>query len=315
MSEPIKQSLPHVEYQNGKCRNVDLDRKSLLVRTEAVVPVGAEPRYDWIDVEYDVLCFGVGARNNTFNIPGVQENVHFLKELQDARAIRRDVIRNIEAANFEGTPEDERRRLLSFVIVGGGPTGVEFAGELYDFLTQDIRRLYPRIADKISVSLIEGRGVLSAFDQSLREYALRKLRVHNVKLLTGANVVRVNPKSLDLSDGSQVPYGLVVWSTGLAPRKIVERLDACQFLKDKWGHLVTDACLRVLRPNDASADGSSASKNPAFLPGVFAMGDCANVAGENFAATAQVAEQQGKVSGVAHAIRNGAGGGTDRFVA
>ena len=83
------------------------------------------------------MVLAAGSRANTFNTPGVvygQNNCYFLKELSHARAIRARVIECVERACFPSTSEEEKRRLLSFVIVGAGPINVEFAGELYDFL-------------------------------------------------------------------------------------------------------------------------------------------------------------------------------------
>lgn len=86
---------------------------------------------------YDKLVVGVGSKTNTHGVDGL-ENCHFLKSVEDARAIRRQVITNFERAVLPTTSDDERRKLLSFVICGGGPTGVEFAAELYDFMNEDL---------------------------------------------------------------------------------------------------------------------------------------------------------------------------------
>jgi NADH:ubiquinone reductase (non-electrogenic) len=117
---------------------------------------------------YDVLAVGVGARNNTFGIPGVTENCFFLKELPDAREIRRTILKNVEAASFPSIPVPERRRLLSFVIIGGGPTGVEFAAELHDLVVEDLLKMYPQLFPDVSITVVEGNKILGAFDQSLR---------------------------------------------------------------------------------------------------------------------------------------------------
>ena len=79
-------------------------------------------------VDYDVLVFAMGARSTTFGIAGVNKStVHFMKQLDDARRVRRHVLSNFETAAFNDVTSEQRKELLSFVIVGGGPTGVEFA--------------------------------------------------------------------------------------------------------------------------------------------------------------------------------------------
>lgn len=95
---------------------------------------------------------------NTFNTPGVEygkNNVYFLKDLAHARAIRGRILECFERASYPGVTQEERRKLLSFVIVGGGPISVEFAGELHSFVSKDVSRWYPELKDLVKVHLIE----------------------------------------------------------------------------------------------------------------------------------------------------------------
>ncbi len=82
------------------------------------------------DMKYDILVVAVGSENNTFNTPGVEEHAHFLKELIDARRIRSAISDAFESAMTPSQTVEEKKRLLHFVVVGGGPTGVEFAAEV-----------------------------------------------------------------------------------------------------------------------------------------------------------------------------------------
>jgi len=86
------------------------------------------------DMAYDVLVVAIGSENNTFNTPGVEEHAHFLKELLDARRIRSAISDAFESAMTPTQTLAERKRLLHFVVVGGGPTGVEFAAEVCLYL-------------------------------------------------------------------------------------------------------------------------------------------------------------------------------------
>jgi NADH:ubiquinone reductase (non-electrogenic) len=81
-------------------------------------------------MKYDYLVVAIGSENNTFNIPGVEEHAHFLKEILDARRIRSAISDAFESAMTPSQTDEERKRLLHFVVVGGGPTGVEFAAEV-----------------------------------------------------------------------------------------------------------------------------------------------------------------------------------------
>jgi NADH:ubiquinone reductase (non-electrogenic) len=81
-------------------------------------------------MKYDTLVLAVGSQNNTFNTPGVEKYAHFLKEIADARRIRAAISDAFESAMIPSLTDEERKRLLHFVVVGGGPTGVEFAAEV-----------------------------------------------------------------------------------------------------------------------------------------------------------------------------------------
>jgi NADH:ubiquinone reductase (non-electrogenic) len=81
-------------------------------------------------MKYDILVVAIGSENNTFNTPGVQEHAHFLKEVLDARRIRSAISDAFESAMIPTQTIEEKKRLLHFVVVGGGPTGVEFAAEV-----------------------------------------------------------------------------------------------------------------------------------------------------------------------------------------
>jgi len=180
------------------------------------------------------------------------------------------------------------------------------AAELHDLVYEDLWRMYPEAVGELTITLIEGQDILGAFDQKLREHAKRQFARQRIRLKTGAFVTRVTNSHIILSTGEQVEHGLVVWATGIAPRKFVGSLDRQRWAKDGWGHLVTDQYMRALGSDQGSdqgqgqghgSDHSGAGYGLATLPGVFAIGDCCAVQGRRLAATAQVAEQQGNYVG------------------
>lgn len=119
-------------------------------------------------IPYDYLVVNVGAANQTFGIKGVTEHACFLKEAWDAEKIRTRLMDCVETATFKGQSEEEQNRLLHMVVVGGGPTGVEYAAELHDFLTEDLANWYPEIANKIRITLVEALpNVLPMFSKQL----------------------------------------------------------------------------------------------------------------------------------------------------
>ncbi|EFJ46064.1 hypothetical protein VOLCADRAFT_63040, partial [Volvox carteri f. nagariensis] len=221
-------------------------------------------------VSYDKLAICTGSQGSTFGIPGVLEHAHFLRDVKQAEAIRQRLIENLALAGIPGRPLDEWQRLLHVVIVGGGPTGVEVAGELTDFISNELRKLYPERSRAMRVTLVEARELLGSFDASLREYAARKLIRRGVVLrkasLRGYRTVR------PVQDGTVLPYGLCIWSTGVGPTPFTLSLP---FAKTAVGRIAVD---KFMRP----------------VPHVYALGDCCANPDNPLPALAQVAEQQGR---------------------
>lgn len=228
-------------------------------------------------VAYDKLVIATGAEATTFGIQGVYENAIFLRDVKNAMEVRSKLMLNLMRCEIPGTDPEERKRLLHCVVVGGGPTGVEFSGELSDFIQRDVQRKFAHVKDAIGVTLIEANEILSTFDVRLRQYATNNLTKSGVKLKRGM-VKQVFPKKLVLSDGSEVPYGLLVWSTGVGPSQFVKELP---FEKSHGGRVGVDDNLRV----------------PAYED-IYAIGDCAGYlegTGKTpLPALAQVAEREGK---------------------
>ncbi|XP_071181038.1 uncharacterized protein [Mytilus edulis] len=248
-----------------------LDIENKKIHCESVLK--SELKYT---IDFDKLVIGVGALSNTFNVPGVQEHSFFLKEVADARRIRNRILKNFELSVQPGIEDSEANRLLHTVIVGGGPTGVEFGAELYDFVEQDISRLYKQKKHHVNVTLVESNQILASFDESLRKYAEKKIKERDRFQLVKSIVTEVKEDCVTLSNGETIPCGMVVWSGGIAPRQFVRDLD---LKKNKQGQVMTDKYLHVLGDDSKS---------------VFAIGDCADVQDMPLPCTAQVAEREGR---------------------
>ncbi|XP_056008632.1 uncharacterized protein LOC125653144 [Ostrea edulis] len=248
-----------------------VDRDNKVLHCESVLQPGLG-----YTLNYDKLVLAVGARSNTFNVPGVEEHAFFLKDIPDARKIRNRIIQNIELSLHPGLDENERKRLLNFVIVGGGPTGVEFGAELYDWIEQDVARVYHQRKDQVHVTLVESNQILSSFDERLRHFAEKKIKERDRFKLVKSSVTRVTSDCVKLSNGEDLPCGLVVWSTGLSPTQFVKSLDV---QKNKSGQILTDKYLHVIGDTTDS---------------VYALGDCADIKDNSLPCIAQVAERQGE---------------------
>ena len=128
--DDIKAILTPTKRESGASSRIIKDSGTnlfVIYKNEIFDLARARPQFD---MKYDILIIAVGSENNTFNIPGVEEHAHFLKEILDARRIRSAISDAFESAMTPSQTQDERKRLLHFVVVGGGPTGVEFAAEV-----------------------------------------------------------------------------------------------------------------------------------------------------------------------------------------
>eukprot|EP00884_Botryococcus_braunii_P011219 jgi/Botrbrau1/20098/Bobra.0173s0002.1 len=174
--------------------------------------------------------FAVGASTNTFGVPGAEENCFFMKTMPDAKAARTHIGKCAEHAVLPSTTPEERKRLLSFVVVGGGPSGVEVAAELHDVVAEEFSRLVPEIKDDVSIKLIHTQDhLLSTYDRQVSDYAEQHFQRTGVDLLLHTRVEKVNPKSVVvLRDGKteEIPFNTCIWCTGVKASPLVEKLRA-----------------------------------------------------------------------------------------
>ncbi|KAJ3553506.1 hypothetical protein NP233_g12626 [Leucocoprinus birnbaumii] len=287
--EPVRKFVPAVTYYQAWCDNIDFKRKSLtcMPATRPITSDVADPttqedpkeeakKNTPFTMRYDKLIIAVA-----FNIPGVKEHAHFLKDVKDARRIRSRILECFEQANQPTMSDIQRRNLLNFCVVGGGPTGVEFAAELYDLLQTDARVHYPSLARLAKITLYDvADSILTNFDRSLVKYTEKTFSREGVSILTNHHVERVEAGKLFVKERGEVPFGLLVWSTGLAPNPLIS---AITDVKKNCKSLYTDDQLNVIM-NDTNQPNED----------VWAIGDAAIVEGAPLPATAQVASQKAK---------------------
>src|SRR5690606_867976 len=143
-----------VQVIRGWADSLDVNRKSLRVRT-AVEKNRALVGGDDFEIGFEKLVVAVGAYNQTFGIEGVKEHCYFLKDVMDARSIRRRIIECFEEAALPTATDERKRELLNFAIVGGGPTGIEFAAELNDCINEDLNEAYPELQKYIKITIYD----------------------------------------------------------------------------------------------------------------------------------------------------------------
>ncbi|KAH8066062.1 oxidoreductase [Aureococcus anophagefferens] len=270
--EPLRSINGAVDYLEATATRIDVERK--VVVCEAVVCEGSQCSIDEFEVPTTSSSAPTGATTNTFGVPGVREHCLFLKQIADADALRQ----GLGTASSARTCRRQRRRRRRALLRRRrrGPTGVEFCGELLDFLESEALAFYPKLVGEASVTLLEATTtVLGAFDASLRDVAVDELEksrnggeIKGVDIRLGAAVTEVNGTHVLLGGDDPLPYGLCVWATGNGPTRVVTDTlkalgaDGAQGDAQAWarGRFGVDAWLRVL----------------GAPPGeVFAIGDCA----------------------------------------
>ena len=169
-----------------------------------------------LEVSYDYLVLAVGSTTNFFGVPGAAEHALPLKTLEQAIALRNHLLACFERADHEADPA-RRRPLLTFAIVGGGPTGVEFAGALAELVAGPLRRDH-RALDfrEVRIVVLEAADtLLLGFPVRLRDYARARLARMGVDVRLQSSVTRVAAAALTFSDGSILPAATAVWTAGV----------------------------------------------------------------------------------------------------
>jgi NADH dehydrogenase len=170
------------------------------------------------ELPYDYLVVATGSTDNYFGNQQLARVSLGLKALEDATRLRNHVLTSLERADAE-TDNEKRRALLTFVIVGGGPTGVESSGALGELMQIVAGKDYHQISRKeIRIILVEGTDrLLNAFSAPLGRYAERVLKRRGIEIRTGVLVKSADERSVTLSDGTTIACGSIIWSAGVRP--------------------------------------------------------------------------------------------------
>ena len=236
------------------------------------------------EIPYDILVLALGATTNFFNSPGAEEHTLVLKDLADAIKLRTTFIESFEKAS-EMTNEEDRKRELSFAIVGGGATGVEIVSETIELFMDTFVKYYRDSIKPSDISLYlinRDPEILMPFHQSLRKSALEVLEKKGVKVMLNTGVKEVKPDGLVLADDKVLSVKHVVWTAGVKPNA---PMFTHPVTTDKGGRIVVNESLQI--PN---------------CPNVFVVGDMASFmptgAERPLPMLAQVATRQGEHTGM-----------------
>ncbi len=234
-------------------------------------------------LHYEHLVLALGSVVDTSRIPGMAEHGYLMKTVGDAIHLRADLLDRLEEASLAAN-ENIRRRMLTFVVVGGGYSGVETAGQLLD-LVRDAQKFYPRLKPKEFrfVLVHSGSYLLPQIGEGLGRYAEKQLRERGIEILLNSRVTALTAERAILGSAQMIETNTVVTTVGNAPHPVLERLFREFNVPNEHGRIATDQLMQVKG-----------------FPNLWTAGDCAAVpdkTGQISPATAQFAMRQGTVLG------------------
>ncbi len=193
---------PNIDFILAHARRIDLENRRIETDGETI--------------DYDYLIIGTGSITSTFGVPGVSEHAYFLKTLEEAVALKNHIICCFEAASRE-TDADQRKTLLTFVIVGGGATGVEYSGALSELIHGPLIKDYPTIDfSEVRIILLEAAEYLvGPMPARIRDYTADQLRKMGVDVRLKTAVAEVTPDQALIKGAEIIHTNTVVWTAGV----------------------------------------------------------------------------------------------------
>ena len=267
---PPRQLSKRIQFRQGKVTGINLNTRSIVLDPGD----GGE-----CTVAADHIVIALGSVPKFHGIPGVQEHSLPIKSIGDAAAIRNQALTFLERAAWESNAEI-RREILTFVVGGGGYTGVEIMAAINDLLRDSVRHFPSVPPDEIRTVIAEPSDrLLAELTPDLASFAQQKLQQRGVEILLKTKITGATGRDVEFDNGKRIATRTLIWAGGVAPNPLIGKLD-CQ--RGHHGGIVVDECCAV--------PGHS---------GIWALGDCAEVPkhGSNgsYAPTAQNATREGEL--------------------
>jgi len=209
-------------------RTIFRGQKNLTFQMGEVSTIDFESRYVKLNgsvIAYDYLIVAVGGETNFFGMDSVKQNGFQLKDIKSAIGTRNHLLKMFETATREADAE-KRRAMLTFVVVGGGPTGVETAGALAELISHVMRREYPTLdINETRVLLLEaGEALIASYPNKLRNATYHLLSGKNVEIKFNAKLTDYNGQRVMLADGTHIATNTLIWTAGVKASGITSRL-------------------------------------------------------------------------------------------
>lgn len=192
----------NITYHMGHVKGIDVEKKTVTTSYETI--------------EYDKLVIAAGTTNNFFGIEGLEKKVFGIKTVAEASYTRDEILDRLERGAI-CKDKKRRRELLSFLVVGGGPSGVEIAGALGEMKRDILKREYPELeADDVNITLVEGSGrLLGAMDEKCSRKALEYLEDLMVNVRLGEVMKGYDDKIVEFADGKKEYWETLIWTAGI----------------------------------------------------------------------------------------------------
>ena len=272
IATPIRKFCKRARFYQAKVTGIDLDSKKVTIQRTL-------DEQKQMELEYDYLVMAIGSKTNFFGNPNVEKSSLTIKSLDDAIQIRNHIISVLEEADQE-QDESKRNALVTFVVVGGGFSGVETVGEINEFVRESVTKYYRNILpDSVKVILVASGDKIIPEIGNLGKYAKDALCKAGVTIHTNTKLKDATEKAAVLDDGKEIPCGTLIWAGGNKIDEVISKLPTEHH--EKSGRVIADTHLRLKTH-----------------PEVFALGDCAYVVdprdGKPYPGTAQHAIRQAR---------------------
>ncbi|KAF4547771.1 Pyridine nucleotide-disulfide oxidoreductase-like protein 6 [Elsinoe fawcettii] len=278
--EPIRRRhRTELQYYKARAESIDLDKR-LITCIHAVDDLGhGQKRFE---IKYDRIVLAPGCDIQTFNTPGADKHAMFLRTTNDARLVQQRILQMLDAASLPGISDERQREMLHVRIVGGGAIGIEATAEIHDLWEESMQHLYPHLKGKLQITIHDvAPEILSTFDESLSDYAMKSMHRKGVELKTSSHIELVEADAIYTKEDGRLPYGMLLWATGNKANSLLDHLDVKKPEKG-MPRILTDQHLRILRPDGRVMDDA------------FAAGDAADIEGYTLPMLAEAALQKGE---------------------
>ncbi|HYZ59736.1 MAG TPA: NAD(P)/FAD-dependent oxidoreductase [Nitrososphaeraceae archaeon] len=280
---PIRTFCKRARFIEANVRSINLKSKKVTVSHKIGKELEPIDQRDHV-LEYDYLTIALGGETNFFGNTEIEKHSFTMKTVGDAMLLRDHIINMLEQADVEHEDEELKKRLMTFVVVGGGFSGVETVGELNDFICESIRDYYHNLEENDAKIILINSGdrLLPEVPAELADFTLQKLRANGIEVRLNTRVLGASSNDIKLNDSSTILSHTLTWAGGVKPDPLVTNINDCEH-DQKSGKVISNDYLKLKGWNN-----------------VFAIGDCAYIMDPNtdkpYPPTAQHAIRQAKVA-------------------